>query len=211
MLALLMASACNPAANKTFVPVTSAYDCVARERPFTIITQTTETGLTLFIPEPFVPRTMHLPRVESASGEQYESEGITAWTKGKEAMFLIDTVGVSECSYDAEAVLWETAKLGGADFRGFGKDPDWTLEIREREQLEISIGEAPPLTAVALDIVTNEASLETVFQSEYEGTSLIVTLSGEACSVASDSTWYATTVLITYGESTYSGCGKALH
>jgi membrane-bound inhibitor of C-type lysozyme len=211
VLVATLGTACEPSETDAFTPVTSVYDCVARERPFSIVTQTADSALHIFIPEPFAARTMLLERVEAASGEKYEGEGVTAWTKGDEAMFLIDTVKVSECDNNAEAALWEAAKLGGADFRGFGDDPNWVLEIREREQLKLTVGQAALVEAIAIDIANKQESLETVFQASTDEGDLTVTLSGKICLVGSDTTRYATTVLIDYMDKRYSGCGKALH
>jgi membrane-bound inhibitor of C-type lysozyme len=98
-------------ANDTFVTETTVYDCVARERPFSIVTRTAPDGLTIFIPEPFVSRTLLLDKVEAASGVRYEKEGITAWLKGDGATFIIDTVSVPLVTN--RDGFWKFVNVGG--------------------------------------------------------------------------------------------------
>ena len=197
-------------ASGTFEPSTSVYDCVARERPFSIVTQTAPSGLTIFIPEPFVPRTLLLNRVEAASGERYESEGVTAWTKGDDAVFIVDTVSITKCDLNRQAISWEAAKLDGVDFRAIGNTPTWVLEIRDREALTLRYDDAVVEVIVAT-VTRNQDDKTAVFAATSASGDLRVTLSGKVCTDSASGDVYRTSVLIEHDGANYSGCGRALH
>ncbi len=213
----ILLSACDPAISKddpedSFVPVTAVYDCVARERPFSIVTQTAPSALHIFIPEPFVPRTVLLQRVEAASGEKYEGESITAWTKGDEARFIVDTVQVRECDLNRQESIWEAAKLDGVDFRATGNEPGWVLEISERSKLRFryDYGQSE-IEAIADDIVPDPDSRETVFSATTSSGELRIVLSGKICTDTMSDEVFRTSVRVEYMGASYSGCGRALH
>jgi membrane-bound inhibitor of C-type lysozyme len=196
----------------SFTPVTSVYDCIARERPFSIVTQTAPSALHVFIPEPFVPRTVLLQRVESASGEKYEGESVTAWTKGDDAVFIVDTVQVRECELNRQESIWEAAKLDGVDFRAIGNEPGWVLEISERSKLRFryDYGQSE-IEAIADDIVPDPDSRETVFSATTSSGELRIVLSGKVCTDTMSDEVFRTSVLVEYMDASYSGCGRALH
>ncbi len=196
----------------SFVSVTAVYNCVARERPFSIVTQTAPSALHVFIPEPFVARTVLLQRVEAASGEKYEGESVTAWTKGDEAVFIVDTVQTTECKINRQESIWEAAKLDGVDFRAIGNEPGWVLEIRERNKLRFryDYGQSE-IDAIADDIVSDPDSRETVFSATTSSGELRIVLSGKVCMDSMSDEAFRTSVLVNYMGARYSGCGRALH
>jgi membrane-bound inhibitor of C-type lysozyme len=195
--------------NPAFEPMTTVYDCVARERPFSIVTQTAPGGLKIFIPEPFVPRNLVLNRVTAASGERYENEAVTAWTKGDEAMFLIDNVRVTDCDLNREEGLWQAAKLAGVDFRAVGTEQNWVLEIRQREKLRLRYDDSV-IEATATNITSNQNTITTTIEASSASGDLRVTLYGEACTDATNTVVYETSVFIEYGGASHTGCGRAL-
>ena len=197
---------------ESFTPVTSVYDCVARERPFSIVTQTAPSALHIFIPEPFSPRTLLLERVEADSGEKYEGDSISAWIKGDDARFIVDTVHVTKCDLNRQQSIWEAAKLDGVDFRATGNEPGWVLEIRERSKLvfRYDYGQSE-IEAVADSIVSDPESRETVFSAATSSGELRITLSGKTCADTMSDEVFETSVLVDYLGTRYSGCGRALH
>jgi uncharacterized membrane protein len=200
------------AADDSFEPVTAVYDCVARERPFAVVTQSATSGLTIFIPEPFVPRTLLLKRVEAASGEKYEDEGVTAWTKGDDVIFIIDTVRVTECDLNHRESVWEAAKLGGVDFRAVGNEPGWVLEIREAKLLTFryDYGQSE-VESIATDIATDRDGKKSVFSASTDAGDLRVSLTGKVCTDTMSDEVFQTTVMIEFAGVSYAGCGRALH
>jgi uncharacterized membrane protein len=200
------------AADGTSESVTAVYDCVARERPFSLVTQFTPSALTLIIPEPFVPRTLQLQRVEAASGERYEDDDILAWLKGDEARFIVDTVRITECDLNRQESVWQAAKLDGVDFRAVGNEPGWVLEIRERNKLTFWYdNDATAMEAVATDIATSQDTMESVFSATGDAGNLRVTLSGKICTDAESGEPYKTSVLVELDDVELVGCGRALH
>jgi membrane-bound inhibitor of C-type lysozyme len=213
----LSISACNhdvapSAADGTSESVTAVYDCVARERPFSLVTQSTPSALTLIIPEPFVPRTLQLQRVEAASGERYEDDDILAWLKGDEARFIVDTVRITECDLNRQESIWQAAKLDGVDFRAVGNEPGWVLEIRERNKLTFRYDSDPSaIEAIATDIAKSQDTRQSVFSATSDAGNLRITLSGKVCRDTEDGEPYRTSVLIELDDVNLVGCGRALH
>lgn len=196
----------------SFEPVTAVFRCVVRERSFLVATQTTPSGLYVFIPQPFEPRTVHLGQVESASGARYEGEGISAGTKAGTAMFVFDGVRVAGCRLDRKASVWEAAKLDGADFRAIGNEPGWVLEIRERNKLVFDYDyDRNHVEAFANNISTDQSTRQTMFVADSESGVLRVTLTGEVCLDSVSGEAYETTVLVEYLGVSYPGCGRPLH
>jgi uncharacterized membrane protein len=196
----------------SFKAVTAVYDCVARERPFSIVTQTAESGLHIWIPEPFVARYVLLERVEATSGERYEHDGITARSKGDDAMFEIDEIRVTECELNRRESIWEAAKLSGVDFRAVGNEPGWVLEISERTKLLFRYDyDASVIEATASDINPDPETRETVFMANTASGQLVITLKGQICSDTMSDESYETTVSIVLGDRGFLGCGRALH
>ncbi len=193
-------------------PVTAVYDCVARERPFSLVTQSTPSALTLIIPEPFVPRTLQLQRVEAASGERYEDGDTLAWLKGDEARFIVDTVRITECDLNRQESIWEAAKLDGVDFRAVGHEPGWVLEIRGRSKLTFWYdNDEPVIEAVATDIATSQDTTQSVFSATGDSGNLRVTLLGKVCTDTESGEPYRTSVLVELDDVELAGCGRALH
>jgi membrane-bound inhibitor of C-type lysozyme len=196
----------------SFKPVTAVYDCVARERPFSIVTQTAEDGLHIWVPEPFSARYVLLERVEVASGERYEHDGITAWSKGDEAMFEIDDIRVTECELNRRESIWEAAMLNGVDFRAVGNEPGWVLEISERTKLLFRYDyDASVIEATASEISPDPEASETVFTANTASGLLVITLRGQICSDTMIDESYETAVSIELGDRSFLGCGRALH
>jgi uncharacterized membrane protein len=196
----------------SFKPVTAVYDCVARERPFSIVTQTAEGGLHIWVPEPFAARYVLLERVEVASGERYEHAGITARSKGEAAMFEIDDIRVTECELNRRESIWEAAKLNGVDFRAVGNEPGWVLEISERTKLLFRYDyDASLIEAIASDINPDPEARETVFTAGTASGLLVITLRGQICSDTMIDESYETAVSIELGDRSFLGCGRALH
>ena len=196
----------------SFEPVAAVYRCVARERPFSVVTQTAPDALYVFIPEPFKPRTVLLSQVEAASGTRYEGDGIMAWTKTDTAMFGIDGVRVPNCRLDRQASVWEAAKLDGVDFRAVGNKPGWVLEIRERTKISLRYNNGQFVAeATAISISTNQGARQTVFEAISDSGGLRVTLNGDVCLDSISGEAYETTVLVEVGDTSLPGCGKALH
>lgn len=84
-------------------------------------------------------RTIELPQVQTASGIKFEDNSTTFWAKGNEAMLMRRGLSSSRCSIDHNRSVWESARLDGADFRGFGERGKWTLlTFRKAEGILLS-------------------------------------------------------------------------
>lgn len=213
----VLLSSCSPSADSgapvaSFEPVTAVYDCVARERPFSIVTRTSKSGLRIWIPEPFAVRHLTLERVEAAGGERYENDGVVAWTEDDAAMFEIDDIRVTECDLNRRESIWEAAKLDGVDFRGVGNEPGWVLEISERTKLLFRYDyDASVIEATASDISPDPEARVTVFTAKTASGALVITLAGRLCSDTMSDESFETSVSIQFGDRNFIGCGRALH
>jgi uncharacterized membrane protein len=120
--------------------------------------------------------------------------------------------GHLDCEHDRRASIWEHAKLNGVSFRGLGNEPGWVLEIREGDRLDLSYdyGQASlsvPITETRSDV----DSRTTTFSGSIDDRTLVVTLSGEACSDTMSDETFPTRVQVEFDDRTLSGCGRPLH
>jgi membrane-bound inhibitor of C-type lysozyme len=195
-----------------FEPVAAVYRCTVQGRAFSVVTQTAPDALTVFIPQPFKPRTVFLSQVEAASGARYEESGIMAWTQADSAVFGFDGVRVTNCRLDRQASVWEAAKLDGVDFRAVGNKPGWVLEISERKKISLRYNNGQLVVeATATRMSTNQGARQTVFEAKSDSGDLRVTLNGDVCLDSISGEAFETTVLVEVGDTSLPGCGRALH
>src|SRR5262249_42626417 len=73
-------------------------------------------------------RRQRLTHDRTGSGAQYTAEGISVWTKGREAM--LEVAGrVTTCREDRRRSIIEDARVRGVEFRASGNEPAWVLEL----------------------------------------------------------------------------------
>lgn len=173
----------------------------------TFVVEIKEDQAWLFLPDYSGP----LPRVSSASGEKYEANNITFWSKGDESMLDYGKHSYRGCRNNREQAVWQEAKLRGIDFRAVGNEPGWVLEIQgENLSLQTDYGKQQYLFELAA-MVEDQASATTVYSASSDKHSIEVTLRGESCQDTMADKSYQTTVTIALDDRTLSGCGMALH
>ena len=73
-------------------------------------------------------RRQRLTHDRTGSGAQYAAEGVSVWTKGREAM--LEVAGrVTTCREDRRRSILEDARARGVEFRASGNEPAWVLEL----------------------------------------------------------------------------------
>lgn len=152
-----------------------------------------------------------IPQVPSASGNKYEGNNITFWSKGEEASLDYGKNSYRDCRNNRALAVWEAAKLRGVDFRGVGNEPAWVLEIQgDSLSLEADYGETHYRFTGANEH-TDSAAGQTIFRASTDGVTIEVTLEHKTCQDTMADASYETTVSIQLGDRTLQGCGKALH
>jgi putative lipoprotein len=109
-------------------PLTFVYEC---DQGGSFVASVTGESATIFVSgEP-----VRLPRVQSASGEKFETGGTTFWMKGNEAILDTPDTVLRNCNNNRMRAIWEDARLRGVDFRATGNEPGWYLEISGESQI----------------------------------------------------------------------------
>lgn len=161
----------------------------------------------------FDTTTVKLPQVRTASGVKFEDKSTTFWAKGNEAMLMRRGASSNRCSIDHNASEWESARLDGADFRGFGDGGKWTL-------LTFHKGEGILLTNEygTKSYTFKQGKLNAGFKqssrtllAENGQNSVAINLTDEPCTVPGSEQVYPTKIYIILNKMyKLRGCGKAL-
>ncbi|MCP3867359.1 MAG: hypothetical protein GY703_04530 [Gammaproteobacteria bacterium] len=172
------------------------------------VARTEGDGVWLFLPG----QTVQLPRSRSGSGSRYTDGTITFWSKGEEAMLQTAEISRQNCINNRRRAIWEHAKLNGVDFRAVGNEPGWFLEIRDQESILFvtDYGESEYLFEKPQRPPDSESG-QTIYRVLLPDRQLNVLLKGETCRDSMADETYETRVLVQLDETTYMGCGRALH
>lgn len=153
-----------------------------------------------------------LPQTESASGVRYEAEGIRFWTQGESAMLDYRGKSYRNCVNNRRKANWETAKLGGVDFRGVGNEPPWILDIQGAElRLLTNYGDTRHTYMVDAKPQTNQQVGWTRYTATGRQGSIRVLLENKNCTDTMADTEYPSTVTVELENRVLTGCGRALH
>lgn len=161
----------------------------------------------LFLPD----TTLKVNRVKSGSGARYEAASHIFWKKGEEALLQLPTGGLMSCKKIPRESSWKAARVRGVDFRAVGQEADWTLEITEGEQINLSGGpgqDTIKTTVLSPQIKDNKRR---VYHIQTPSHRLKVEIIDKPCRTAEDGTALPYTVTITLDGKTLQGCGRALN
>ena len=73
-----------------------------------------------------------LSHIAAASGAKYEGSGATFWSRGDSASLHTADVRRTSCVGRTASTPWEEARMLGIEFRGFGQEPGWILDVDAR-------------------------------------------------------------------------------
>jgi membrane-bound inhibitor of C-type lysozyme len=172
-----------------------------------VVSSYQDDDLWLFLPE----ETVRLVRQQAASGARYSDGSITFWSKGEEAV-LETPSGRTQCTVDAEASVWEDAKLRGFDLLAMGNEPGWRLELSASQpsrmlvddgQRRLSFDAAGPLP-----LTPGPGSL---FTGRADGMDVVIVLSPGPCRDSMSEREFGTRVRVLLDDRVLVGCGDALH
>ena len=192
-------SSAEPRHGQTFVYVCGGNEFVARIEGDTAW---------LFAPS----ETVRLPRVRSASGAKFQGEHSMLWSKGEQAIVMVDGITHKDCRNDRRRAVWEDAKLRGADFRATGNEPGWVLEISERTRItyngdygatRLELRSDPPLE--------NQAKRETRYAASDGIHHMTLVIESAPCRDTMSGESFSSRVTLNLDGRELHGCGRPLH
>lgn len=174
------------------------------EGEFTV--RATATEAWVFRPE----GTLRLPAVPApeTAETRYTNEAFDLLIDGDAARFGLAGEHLASCRNDPHRAVWEHAKLGGADFRAVGNEPGWNLEIRNGARLVL----VTDYGASRLELPLPEpVADQTAGTTRWDAGELILDVTGRPCRDSMSGESFESEVVVTWGERTLRGCGRALH
>jgi uncharacterized membrane protein len=161
----------------------------------------------VFLPE----TTAALPHVPAASGARYGDGSITYWSQGEEALLEVAGAEHLSCANNCRRAVWEHAKLNGADFRAVGNEPGWVLEIYPRRMVLVTDYGEQRYEFETPEPVVNTEERRTFYETSDRGLRILVALEGGECRDTMSDEVFETRVAVKLDDTTYRGCGRALH
>lgn len=191
-------------------------DCPAPAggKAFSFTVRTGPGELALWLPARFADgaadeRYLVLGQVRAASGAKYQSDGVTVWNKGGEALLAVGEQTFPGCIERSQRAPWAEARRRGVDFRAVGQEPGWHLEIREGERIRFvyDYGEREVVTP-AREPVEKEGY--TVYHAETKAHDITVTIADEPCTDTMSGERFEAAARVRLDGRTYRGCGRFL-
>jgi putative lipoprotein len=180
------------------------YDCGDGAR-FTVLID--EDAALLLLPD----SARRLQQEPAASGARYASGDDVFWSKGAEALLVVDGHEHAGCVSDTVAGVWEGARIRGVDYRAVGNEPGWHLEIVEGGQT-VFVGD---YGSTRLEFATpaprrdeDAGSLHFAWRDGAER--FEATLVTARCQDTMADLSYALTVTVEWNDRRLDGCGQAL-
>ena len=156
--------------------------------------------------------TVRLSRMVSASGAKFSDGARSYWSKGDEAVFVLNGRTCHGCRNDRAKAIWEDAKFRGVEFRALGNEPGWLVEIHGAERLVFSHNYGQERYEFSnLRPLTDRASSITRYELHTGVHRLTITLEGGLCIDSMSGEAFPTRVQLMFDGRPFSGCGKALH
>lgn len=156
--------------------------------------------------------TVRLSGVVSASGAKFSDGTRSYWSKGDEAVFVLDGRTYHGCRNDRKKAIWEDAKFRGVEFRAMGNEPGWLVEIHGAKRLVFSHNYGQKRYEFSnLRPLTDRASRTTRYELHSDAHRLSIALEGEPCTDSMSGEAYPTRVQLMFDGRPFSGCGKALY
>lgn len=184
---------------------TEVYDCGTTEAPQSLVVNYRDNSVWVFSKE----TTLQLAKAVSASGEKYaDSSDNIFWLHQGEALANINSVQYRDCRKNNRESIWQGAKLRGVDYRAVGQEPPWTLEISNRNQLQVFIGYKRQLHSFTLATPSSDSSNRS---THYQSTDMQLTITANKCHDTMSGEAFESSVQLIIGDRHYRGCGRALH
>jgi putative lipoprotein len=154
-------------------------------------------------------RRQRLTHDRTGSGAQYTAEGISVWTKGREAM--LEVAGrVTTCREDRRRSIIEDARVRGVEFRASGNEPAWVLELMADRMVFVGAYGTERLTTPRTGGAGASTPGGAVYSGAVEGHRLTVRVLPGPCFDTMSGQQSASNVEVDVDGKTYRGCGEAL-
>jgi uncharacterized membrane protein len=154
-------------------------------------------------------RRHRLPQVRTASGTRYATDGISVWTKGREATLELDA-RVSKCVENRGRSIVEDARARGAEFRATGNEPGWAWELFGDRMVFVGAYGAERVTMPRPSRVSGPGIGEERYAAAAAGRRLTVRIVTGPCVDSMSGTRHASTVEIDLDGRAHRGCGDPL-
>ena len=154
-------------------------------------------------------RHQRLAHVRTGSGAQYIADGLSVWTKGREAM--LEVAGrVTTCRENRRRSILEDARARGVEFRGSGNEPGWVWELLPDRMVFVGAYGAERMTTSRVDAPNVSTQGGAVYLGVAEGRRMTVRVLPGPCVDTMSGELAASTVQVELDGKTYRGCGEAL-
>ncbi len=178
---------------------TLVYDC----QELRLVARTGPGELAVWLPEGYFV----LGQVRSGSGVRYESDGISLWSKGNEAMLERPGHERLDCRLNRREAPWEDAWRRGVTFRGVGNEPGWSIEVKDSGPM-LYQGNYGATRILLLDH-TREILAEGVrFTAGNEDHDVVVTFTEALCADSMSGAQFPYVVTVNLDGIALSGCGR---
>jgi heat shock protein HslJ/uncharacterized membrane protein len=154
-------------------------------------------------------RRHRLPKVRTASGTRYAADGISVWTKGREAMLDLDG-RVSTCVENRCRSILEDARARGAEFRATGNEPGWVWELLGDRMVFVGAYGAARVTMPRPPRVAGPVTGEETYSAVADGHRLTVRIVARPCVDSMSGERHASRVEIDLDGRALRGCGDPL-
>ena len=154
-------------------------------------------------------RRQRLTHDRTGSGAQYAAEGISVWTKGREAM--LEVAGrVTTCREDRRRSILEDARARGVEFRASGNEPAWVLELMADRMVFVGAYGTERVTTPRTGGSGASTPGGAVYSGAVEGHRLTARVLPGPCFDTMSGEQSASNVEVDVDGKTYRGCGETL-
>jgi len=151
-------------------------------------------------------RTVTLPRTSSASGARFATESMSFWSKGRDAT-LVTSGRTETCRERREP--WQEATDRGVEFRAFGEEPGWFLEIDRDHGLRLVYDYAEHDISFASQAPTVSDRTKT-YEATRGSHRIRVTIEDRSCNDTLSGEGFPAVVVVALDHRTLKGCGRNL-
>jgi uncharacterized membrane protein len=159
----------------------------------------------LFLPVGY----LSVPRVPVTSGAKYSDGKTSIWYRGKDALIQVGGRAHGICVNNPLEVVWEQARLAGADFRAVGANPEWYMEIHDGEKILFVTDRGANRHEFPLAALKDVEPIAT-YKVQKGTQQLKVVVSEQECRDVSSGKKFEKTVTVDLNGRGYRGCGKSL-
>jgi uncharacterized membrane protein len=190
---------------RSAAPQTYVYDC---ESGFRFAARSDGDTIWLFLPTEAV----QLPRSRSGPGEKYSGRNASFSRAGTTAVLQHGQQTHRNCQNNEAAAVWEQARLNGVDFRATGQQPGWSLELTLDDEIVFVEDQSETVYRFTTPTPEVDATVrKTTYLAKSSEHELVLTLKARPCMGSASAEPLEVTVQVELNDSTYQGCGRALH